>query len=297
MRDASASLFLEENERMLAVSPLLFEKLVGKRLAKDVDSVLAMGRQGFDVRVESHETLLEDLFEHLLMRISSEELQTVHLVRGFVEFQALRRAQMDAQRYEPIVLLGCGEPLEGAGLVVHTLPDLVDLLPTAPAAVRILLAHHGLEVFLSVFTPERLRPLKPLLDRGALSTFIDAVVQVAYLEGACGDAERTEAYLRGLMRPFAGDQSAPVQAESVARVLQWCIERGASPHVFLKCLLTHYAVEVKGLSHVQASQSLGVSRTTLQLHLRLGEKHGVPEVFASLRKGAGRTPRQAAFAD
>jgi hypothetical protein len=276
---------------MIAVSPLLFEKLVGKRLGKDVESVLATGRQGFDVRVETHETLVEDVFERLLLRASNEEFHTVHIVRGFVEFQALRHAQMNAQRYEPIVLLGCGESLEGAGLVVHTLPDLVDVLPAAPTAIKTLLAHHGLEVFLGTFTPERVRSLKPLLERGALSTFVDAVVQVAYLEGACGDAERSELYLRGLRRPVASDHSTPLSPEAIARVLQWCLERGPSPHVFLKCLLTHYAVEAKGLTHVQASQSLGISRTTLQLHLRVGEKHGVAEVFAGFQKGCGRDSR------
>lgn len=273
---------------MLAVSPLLFESLVGKRLAKEIECVLATGRQGFDVRVETSDVLLEDAFERLLLAAANNEFQPIHLVRGFVEFQALRKAQMDARRYEPIVLLGCGETLEGAGLVVHSLPELVDVLPSTPAAVRILLAHHGLEVFQGVFTAERIRTLKPLLEKGALTTFIDAVVQVAYLEGACGDTQRADAYLRGLTRPIASDQSSVLSPAAIARMMQWCLDQGPTPHVYLKCLLTQYVVEAKGLSQVQASHALGISRTTLQLHLRMAEKHGISDVFAGIRKGVRR---------
>jgi hypothetical protein len=142
-------------------------------------------------------------------------------------------------------------------------------------------------VYQPVFDAAHSTTLKPLLNRGLLSVFIDAVVQVAYYEGACGDAERAQTFLRGLTRPPERDQLPPIGPESIAAVLQWVLEREVAPHHYAKSLLTYFTVYVKELSHVQASQVLGISRTTLQTHLKVAARCKVGDAFGGYRKPSG----------
>lgn len=263
---------------MHAVSSHLFDKLIGKRLRGEVHEVLEMGKQGFDVRCRSESSLLLRAFEGLLERILEEEGGSAHVVHSVEELAEIRLEEMRARRFHPIILLASDTASSGAGLVDHPLPTLTELLPSTPHAVRIVLEHHGLGIFNEAFGPERLAFLKPLLTNN-LSAFIDAVVQTAYLEGARGESARADAFLRTLRPGNVSDQEEELDVAMLARCLQWMVGREGSPILLAKALLSYFVVRVKGAPTTQASDLLHISRTTLQQHLALAEKMGVPEIF------------------
>jgi|GEM_PF-4090833 len=268
---------------MHAVSPHLFQKLVGKKLLAEVQHVIGVGKQGFDLRVKTDSSVLLVVFEVLLTQTCNEELHAVHRVHTIEELVAIREHDLSHGVFTPTVLLSQGHIGEGAGLVEHALPPVVDLLPPCSASVRLVLEHHGLGVFLPVFGPERLSSLKPFLARGNLTSFIDATIQTAYLEGARGDSDQAADHLRKLNRGLGMESDAVFEVETLARSLQWVLSRDPSPHQFSKALLSYFVVHVKNLTLSQSSQALGISRTTLQLHLQLAEKLAVPEIFGHTR--------------
>lgn len=176
-------------------------------------------------------------------------------------------------------------PSAGLGFV-HLQDPITDSdLPPVPRMVARVLEHFDLEHYLDLFCRDRVVLLRDVLKSRGLGTFVDAVVEVAKRSGLDGEDVSVNEKLRTLAHPPPTPAPPSVRGGALLHadlLFQFSLSQ-EHPHRFVKVALSSWLVHDKGCSVSQASRVLGISRATVQQHLRLAEKQGVERVLGGSR--------------
>lgn len=261
---------------------LLFT-LIQRKTEIELDHVFQLMSQGFDVAIKSDtpEVLVGARF--WLEQTLEKRGQPFHLLDTLADIERILNEHTgEAVVNCPFVLLTSEDPPVGTGFVVYCLPDLPNLMPPTVHVVAQVLNFFQMETYLDVFDAPKMTYLKAIASELGIAALIDTVVQTAYIAGFLGDDEKAVEYLSQVdLRAdrHSGQFGEDPIVASAGRLFRHALKQGHQPHCFLKAALSYYVVSNQGHSMTQASRVLNISRTTLQEHLRLAEKLGVPTLL------------------
>jgi hypothetical protein len=260
----------------------LISILIQKKLYEEVDKIISISKQGFDIHVNSCFPEVEKVTLQLL------EQELITNPRAFRLIADPKNIPFDPEHSHEddfgimSTILVTSEKLQsGYGFVKFALPSPDHLLSSVAAATSLILNHFGLGVYLDVFDANILSRLKQISKIMGLRALIDAVIHTAYLGGFHGDVENTNKYLTKIQTEHDNilNKNSDSLEKSAIRFLSYVVLRGEDAHAFLKASLSYYTVNLQGFSMTKASQVLKMSRTTLQEHLKIGEQLGVAHFF------------------
>ena len=266
----------------------LISLLIRKRLYEEIEQIISISRQGFDVHVKSEfvevEKLLITLLEQELKNTNANEFKLI-IDPKFLNIE-LENVDNDTV-IKPTVFVNSDSLQSGFGFVKYHVRPPDCLLGSASSAIASILDYFGLAVFIDVFDSCKLSRLKVIAKTIGLGALIDAVIQTAYLGGFHGDSQKAQQYLDGLevmSDSFYSSKEEISNARCAEKFFNFVVLRGEDAHAFLKSSLSFYAVKVQGFSMTRASQVLQISRTTLQEHLKIAEQLGVSNFFEGYRQ-------------
>lgn len=262
---------------MLMSRTKLISTIIKKKLYEEVDQILSISRQGFDVfaQVEFPEvkTLLITLLEQEV-KINSREFRVIDYTK---DLQSASSDSYNEENFIPSVLVGEHKIDSGYGLVHYHVRSPDQLLGNVAAAIELILEHFGLEFYIDVFDAKKLSRLKQIARVQGIKSLIDAVVQTAYYGGYKGDNECAQSYLDRAEFITEGNKiEEEIPLENCAKkFLSHVVSHGEDAHLFLKSCLSYFVVSKQGHTMTRASQILSISRTTLQEHLKIAGQLGV----------------------
>jgi hypothetical protein len=260
----------------------LVEIIIQKKLYADVEQILTISNQGFDVYVKTEFQEIQDL----LLKLLNQELQVNP--RGFRIISSIEELKWDHHvsktddiAFIPTILIGTQRLEHGYGFVCYEAQTTDQLIGNVAACVQHILKYFCLEFYLDVFEGSYLSRLKQIARVHGLKLLIDAVVQTAYLGGFKGNGKGAEEYLDHLLLSTEPQiKSQELSTENCAKVfLSHAIAHGENAHSFLKSCLGYHIVNNQGYNMSRASQVLNISRTTLQEHLKIAEELKVSSFF------------------
>lgn len=264
----------------------LISLLIRKKLYEEIEQIISISQQGFDVHIKSEFLEVEKLLIELL------EIEVKVNARGFrlvIDPKFLNinlegpKSDLDVS---PILFVNSESLKSGSGFVKFNVRSPDHLLSSTSSAIENILEYFGLTVFIDVFDANKLSRLKLITKTFGLSVLIDAVVQTAYLSGFHGDSERAQQYLDSIQ--LYNDENYSTNEISIEKCAEkffsYVVIRGEDAHSFLKSSLSYYAVKLQGYSMTRASQILQISRTTLQEHLKIADQLGVSHFFEGYRQ-------------
>ncbi len=252
----------------------LISSIIKKKLYEEIDQILSISRQGFDVfaQVEFPEvkSLLIELLEQEL-KINSREFKIIECTKENI-LKANER--IEDEHFLPTVMIGEQRIDSGYGLVHYQVCSPDQLLGNVAVAIEMILEHFKLEFYIDVFDAKKLSRLKHIARAQGVRALIDAVVQTAYYGGYKGDQDVAQAYLdraEFLTDATNFDQDIPLE-NCAKKFLSHVISYGQDSHLFLKSCLSYFVVNKQGHTMTRASQILSISRTTLHEHLKIADQ-------------------------
>jgi hypothetical protein len=266
---------------MMSVHHELIQCFVEQQLNLEVDEILSICKQGFDVFAKSLFPEVRCLLKQALEKRGKASGRSLLILQAEECGSLPAAARQKPTTRHSVIVLGERISEKGLGLVQHNVrhPDL--LISNMAKAVCVILEHFRLDLYMDVFDAQKLRKLKLIVRGQGLHALVDAVVQTAYYGGYKGEENAAIAYLERAEFFFQSYEDAGLPTiESCARkFLAHAASLGANAHAFLKSALVYFLVVQQGYTTRHASQILSISRTTLQEYLKLANKLDVPTVF------------------
>ena len=251
--------------------------IIKKKLYEDVDKILSISRQGFDVfaQVDFKEVnnVLIDLLEQEL-KINSREFRIIY---SDEKLNHKVNENEEEEDFMPTVVVGDCKPKTGYGFVHFVVRTPDQLIGNVASAVEMILEYFKLDFYIDAFDAKKLSRLKQIARVQGLPALIDAVVQTAYYGGFRGDNDSAQTYLdKAEFLTNSTLEEKDVSLEQCAKkFLAHATSHGEDAHSFIKSCLSYYVVSKQGHTMTRASQILSISRTTLQEHLKIATQLGV----------------------
>lgn len=255
----------------------LITKILDKHLKTEVENLLAITHQGFDVYVFIEFPEITLAFKKILeneMQINSRVFKLI------TNSENVQNEDLDFA-FIPTVLIGNHILKHGTGFVRYSIESPDKLIGNVAQAISEILNSFNLQNYLDCFDAKIFLKLKEIAKIRGVQCLIDAVIQTAYLAGFVGNYESAHHYLD----TFNISKNLEVEDQNVSietcakRFLSYCITHGDDAFSFLKSSLSFYVVTKQGHTLTRASEILNISRTTLMEHLKIAEKIGVPTFF------------------
>lgn len=264
----------------------LISTLIRKKLYEEIDQIISITRQGFDVHAKTDFIEIQNLLIELLEHELKANLLDVNLIIDPTYLNLDRIKLSEGVLIKPTIFIHSESLMNGFGFVRYKILSPDHLLSSTASAIENILDYFGLSIFIDAFDSDLLSRLKQIAKTLGLGILIDAVVQSAYLGGFHGDKIRTLQYLDSIQ--LSSDEvysknSLPVEKCAEA-FFSYVMLQGEDAHSFLKSCLSYYAVKLQGFSTTRASQVLQISRTTLQEHLKIADQLGVSSFFEGYRQ-------------
>ena len=263
---------------MLASRSKLIASIIKKKLYEDVDQILSISRQGFDVFAQVDFPEVQSLLIHLLEQEQKINSREFRIVENKLDFQInTSNCADEEEHFMPTVHVGEQKLDSGYGFVFYHVRSPDQLLGNVAAAVEMILEHFNLEFYIDVFDSKKLSRLKQIARVQGIRSLIDAVVQTAYYGGYKGDSECAQSYLdRAEFLTDADKMEEEIPLENCAKkFLSHVVTHGEDAHSFIKSCLSYFVVTKQGHTMTRASQILSISRTTLLEHLKIASQLGV----------------------
>ncbi|MES2613851.1 MAG: hypothetical protein V4591_00380 [Bdellovibrionota bacterium] len=266
---------------MIASRSKLIASIIKIKLYDEVDQILSISRQGFDVFAQVDFPEVKTLLIHLLeqeLKINSREFRIIECKK---ELHSHENSAFEEENFMPTVLVGEQKLDSGYGFVHYHVRSPDQLLGGVAAAVEKILKHFNLEFYIDVFDAKKLSRLKQIAKLQGLKSLIDAVVQTAYYGGYKGDNNRAQSYLdKSEFLTDGTKMEDEIPLENCAKkFLAHAMTHGEDAHSFIKSCLSYFVISKQGHTMTRASQILSVSRTTLQEHLKIASQLGVNSFF------------------
>lgn len=260
----------------------LVVKILEKHLKKEVEQIINLVHQGFDIYVYTEFTEITKILERLL----DQEIQiNPRIFRLITDPAKIAIQNYDDLNYAfiPTILIGAHNLDHGTGFVRYRVESPDKLLNHIATAIGEILSYFKLDRYIDTFDAKIFLKLKQIAKMRGVYCLIDAVIQTAYLAGFLGNQESAYQYLDtfSLSENHEKDSTTlntPIEF-CAKRFLSHCISYGDSSFDFLKSCLSFYVVSKQGFTMTRASQILNISRTTLIEHLKIAEKLGVSTFF------------------
>lgn len=268
---------------MGVISIPIVRGLVSERLASEVNEVIDISRQGFDLVIRSSCEVVSTIFvEQLEKRLSSQTFKAM-VVGSLSELNTLgdRRSLSNDGRVSAILVSNDVLPC-GTGFVPYVLPSPEILVPSLSVAVSKILNYYGQSAYVEAFDGAIISELRSLLRTEGLLGVIDGVVLAAFHGGYHGRSKKAVDAVGLVARASKKSSLAQMSGELsllIEKMLSLMLVKQCHPHTFLKATLSFFVVCQQGKSIAEASRFLSVSRTTLQGHLRLAKKLGIDAMF------------------
>lgn len=271
---------------MISSRNKLIASIIKKKLYEEVDQILAISRQGFDVFAQVEFPEVKSLLIQLLeqeVKLNSRVFRIIdYNESSFIEkretlFDDTKVLEEEDEQFIPTVLVGEHKFDAGYGLVHYFVKSPDQLIGNVATAIETILNHFGLDLYIDVFDAKKLSRLKQIARIQGMCSLIDAVVQTAYYGGYKGDSASAQSYLdRAEFLTDAVKTEEEIPLENCARkFLSHVVTHGEDAHSFLKSCLSYFVVSKQGHTMTRASQILSISRTTLQEHLKIANQLGV----------------------
>lgn len=259
----------------------LLESLIRKKLYEEVEHILAISHQGFDVYAKTTFPEVKTLLIELLKQELKTNSRAFHIISSVEELKFDENFTTSEMAFLPTVLVGEHSLSPGSGFVTYHVAAPDSLIGNVAICIDSILKYFNLEFYLDVFDATKLSRLKQIARTQGVKSLIDAVVQSAYLGGFKGDMESAQEYLdKTQFSTGSFTLEKNVQLENCAKIfLSYAVAHGENAHCFLKSCLSYYIVNNQGHTMSRASQILDISRTTLQEHLKLAHKLKVSAFF------------------
>lgn len=265
----------------------LIKELIKKRIYEDINQIINITNNGFDVHVKVEFKEIEQVVIELLHIEQKKQLLNFNLISDpkllDEKFDELFNEQKVLQ---PTIFVHPDTLRYGLGFIVYNIQSADNLLSSSAYAIEKILDHFGLSLFIDVFEAEIFSKLKQIAKIMGINHLVDAVVQTAYLGGFKGNYAKAVEYLDHML--INCDELYSKDSVSLEKCAEnffaYIILQGQDAHGFVKSALSFYTVKRKGFSMSKASQMLQISRTTLQEHLKLAEKLGVSNFFEGYRQ-------------
>lgn len=265
----------------------LIKELISKRIYEDINQIIHITKNGFDVQVKVEFKEIEDVITETLYLEQKNQLSDFNLITDPKLLDEKYDMLFSEQKsLKPTIFIHSETLRYGMGFIVYKISS-PDLLLTSPGnAIEKILSHFGLSIFIDVFEAELFAKLKQISKILGINHLIDAVVQTAYLGGFKGNYGKAVKYLDHVLLDSDEIYSSQlVSLEKCAESLfSYLMQQSTDAHGFIKSALSYYAVRRKGFTMSRASQILQISRTTLQEHLKLAEKLGVSNFFEGYKQ-------------
>lgn len=186
-------------ENMAAPRSQLISLLIRKKLYQEVDQILSILRQGFDVHVKSQFSEVERLLINFLeQEILANPTEFRLVLDPSLIGSEQESIEIEEQGIKPTVLVSSENLEKGFGFVQLNVRAPDYLIGSVASAIETILEHFSLTVYLDIFDSNILTRLKQIARMFGLCVLIDAVIQTAYLGGFHGDANMVLRYLEGL---------------------------------------------------------------------------------------------------
>lgn len=262
----------------------LVNELIQKKLYKEIESILSIVRQGFDVQVITSFKEVDDILCELLEQERALNSRAFNLIQNSKDIYSKDSSNgegIDDRIFLPIVFVNAEKIKRGYGFVQYRLPNLDVLVGSVTKSISTILNNFGLDIYLDIFDAHIVSLLKNIASIHGLHTLIDMVVQTAYFAGYLGKTEKAILYLEQMRlgQEILNEETDLSLEVCAKRFLSYVLSKGDEAHFFLKSCLVYYVIRIQGFSVTRASQVMSVSRTTLQDHLKLSEQLGVPLFF------------------
>ncbi len=265
----------------------LIKELIKKRIYDDINQIINIANNGFDVHVKVEFKEIEQVLSELIQEEQKKQMLNFNLISDpklldekFEEFFH------EPKVIQPTVFIHPETIRYGMGFIVYKIQSAESLLSSPANAIEKILEHFGLGLFIDVFDADIFSKLKQIAKMMGINHLIDAVVQTAYLGGFKGNYGKALEYLDHIL--INSDEIYSKDSVSLEKCAEnffaYIILQGHDAHSFVKSALSFYTVKRKGFSMSKASQMLQISRTTLQEHLKLAEKLGVSNFFEGYRQ-------------
>ncbi|APJ02448.1 hypothetical protein [Silvanigrella aquatica] len=273
---------------MTSQRPKLISILIKKKLYEEIEQIISIIKQGFDVHVRTEFQEVEKLLIELLeieLSVSGLEYRLISDPQ-FLEIDFDQLAFSNEYSIQPTVFVNAKSLESGSGFVKFMVRSPDHLLCSTSSAIEKILKHFGILIYLDVFDSNKLSRLRQIAKFMGLRVLVDAVIQTAYLGGFLGDSEKAGYYLENLQTQNDDFHSKnEISIERCAeKFFSYVLIRSEEAHTFLKSSLSYYAVRHQGFTMTRASQVLQISRTTLQEHLKLADQLGVSNFFDGYRE-------------
>lgn len=285
----------------IAQNHQLILSIIKKNIEAEVDHILSIALQGFDVQVEIAFAELKDILKESFqgrLKQSPDSFRLLDGVRGLQQedlcstFTANQSFDFQPKK-TPIILLDESRRAFGYGFINYRVCSPDQLIGSVSRAVSHILSYFGLDLYIDVFDGAKLTRLKQIAKVCGVRHLIDAVVQTAYLAGFKGNAEEAQTYLDRLPFSFYEDLGGG-NGDSIEmcakKFLAHVISHGEHAYSFLKSCLSYYIVNGQGHTMSRASEILNVSRTTLLEHLKSAPKLGVSRFFEGAQQNKDSDP-------
>ena len=260
----------------------LIELLTKENLEAEIDEVLEISRQGFDVQLTVLEKNVCKMARSIFLQKIANFNREVVLLTDPEEVCSEKTQQLKNQSFSPIVLLNKDAlKIEGAGFVTYNTLTTLNLMPSVRDAVNIILKFYHLEVFAAIFDKASLQLMRKFLMEHGISKLIDAGVDIAYKEGVLENQDYLESYLIGIKKSSDITQDQRLSSITLSQTLNWMLEIASEPLLFNKALLSYYCVHILRMSANQAMTALKVTRTTLNSHLSEAKNLHLEKFFST----------------
>jgi len=273
---------------MYSQKPKLISILIKKKLYEEIEQIISIIKQGFDVHVKTEFPEVEKLLIELLeieLKVSEIEFNLL-LDSKFLNIDLDELNSDQDYTLKPIIFVNSKPLASGSGFVKYAVRSPDHLLSSTSSAIENILEYFGISVYIDIFDAAKLSRLKQIAKILGLRVLVDAVIQTAYLAGFHGNSEKALYYLDSIQSNNDENYSnSEISIERCAeKFFSYVMIRGEDAHSFLKSCLSYYAVRLQGFTMTRASQVLQISRTTLQEHLKIADQLGVSHFFDGYRE-------------
>ncbi len=262
----------------------LIINLLITNLSKEIDDILSIINQGFDLHIYTQFPEVVLALKYLL-NLQLQNNPSSFYIAEDSENLTKKIEENPELGFIPVILIGEQSLPVGNGFARYNLQSPDKILNKIANAVQEILTTFNLENYLDCFDGKVFSKLKEIAKSCGVHALIDAVVQTAFLAGLQGDTNSALYYLNEYNREWDKNISnSSISLDSCAkRFLAHCITRGDEAMTYLKSCLCYYVVDHQGRSMTQASQILNMSRTTLGEYLKNSEKFEIAQFFHSSR--------------
>ena len=265
----------------------LIANIIRKKLYEEVEQILLISKQGFDVYAQVEFPEIKFVLIELLEQELNINPRAFKIAKHIEDLEFDNSANNDDDTiFIPTVLVADLPSSIGLGLVQYKIKQPDHLIGNVAQAIEQILDYFSLTFYLDVFDAKKLSRLKQIAKFQGIRALIDAVVQTAYLGGFMGDSEKAQIYLdktKFTIEDIEGTHNVSIE-KSARLFLSHVITYGENSHAFLKSALSYFVICKQGHTTTRASQILSISRTTLQEHLKIAENLGVSEFFDGVIK-------------